>query len=74
MTGHLGAGARAELLGSLDAGMVPRVEACLRAVRGGVFAARGIDGRGPHAVLARLLAAPDDESVGTTVTVNEEDR
>lgn len=74
LTSHLGADALAELLGSLDAGMIPKMEACLRAVRGGVFAAQVIDGREPHAVLARLLAAPDDESVGTTVTVNEEDR
>ena len=34
-----------ELLPSLESGMVPKMEACLRAVRGGVAAAHVIDGR-----------------------------
>jgi acetylglutamate kinase len=62
----------AGLLPSLDAGMIPKMEACLRAVRGGVAAAHVIDGREPHAVLARLLSPGEDESLGTTVEPGEE--
>ncbi|MGV9710031.1 acetylglutamate kinase [Gordonia sp. NPDC003424] len=53
-----------DLLGSLDAGMVPKMEACLRAVTGGVAQADVIDGRIPHSVLAQLLTSA---STGTTV-------
>ncbi len=74
LTTHISTDELAELLGSLDSGMIPKMEACLRAVRGGVRAAHVIDGREPHAVLARLLAREGDEAVGTTVTVTEEDR
>ena len=54
----------AALLPQLDAGMIPKMEACLRAVTGGVNQAQVIDGRSPHAVLAQLLTS---SSVGTTV-------
>ncbi|WP_043456503.1 acetylglutamate kinase [Gordonia polyisoprenivorans] len=54
----------AKLLPRLDSGMVPKMEACLRAVTGGVGAAHVIDGRVPHAVLAELLTS---SSAGTTV-------
>ncbi len=57
--------ALAELLPSLDAGMVPKMEACLRAVRGGVPTAHVIDGRQPHSVLLELLT---EEGIGTMVT------
>lgn len=43
------------LLPTLEAGMVPKMEACLRAVRGGVGVARVIDGRVPHSVLEALF-------------------
>ncbi|MFM9379401.1 acetylglutamate kinase [Gordonia sp. VNK21] len=52
------------LLPTLDSGMVPKMEACLRAVQSGVAAAHVIDGRRPHAVLASLLTA---STAGTTV-------
>ncbi|MEE4025909.1 acetylglutamate kinase [Gordonia sp. PKS22-38] len=55
------------LLGSLDSGMVPKMEACLRAVTGGVGAAHVIDGRVPHSVIAQLLTA---SSTGTTVVAD----
>ncbi|MBE7195143.1 MAG: acetylglutamate kinase, partial [Gordonia polyisoprenivorans] len=57
-------GELAALLPSLESGMVPKMEACLRAVTGGVGAAHVIDGRVPHAVLAELLTS---SSAGTTV-------
>ncbi|MFT4200166.1 acetylglutamate kinase [Gordonia sp. (in: high G+C Gram-positive bacteria)] len=66
LTAHIDADDLEQLLPALDSGMIPKMEACLRAVRGGVAAAHVIDGREPHAVLARLLAA-DGESLGTTV-------
>jgi acetylglutamate kinase len=40
------------LLPSLSDGMVPKMEACLRVVRGGVPRAHVLDGRVPHALLA----------------------
>lgn len=54
----------AELLPSLESGMVPKVEACLRAVEGGVPAAHIIDGRVEHCVLVELLT---NEGAGTKV-------
>jgi acetylglutamate kinase len=53
-----------ELLPSLSTGMVPKMAACLRAVRGGVPKAHIIDGRVPHAVLVEVFT---DEGVGTEV-------
>ncbi|QRY64386.1 acetylglutamate kinase [Gordonia sp. PDNC005] len=57
----------AALLPSLDAGMVPKMEACLRAVESGIGAAHVIDGREPHAVLAALLTA---STAGTSVVAD----
>jgi acetylglutamate kinase len=58
----------AELLPSLDAGMVPKMEACLRAVRGGVPSAHVIDGRLEHSVLLELFTG---EGIGTMVHEGE---
>ena len=55
----------AKLLPGLSTGMVPKMEACLRAVRGGVPRAHVLDGRLPHALLLELVT---DEGVGTMVT------
>ena len=52
----------AELLPSLEEGMVPKIEACLRAVTAGVPSAHVIDGRVEHCVLSGLFG-----STGTTV-------
>jgi acetylglutamate kinase len=52
------------MLPSLEAGMAPKMEACLRAVRGGVGRAHVIDGRVPHAVLLEVFTS---EGVGTMV-------
>jgi acetylglutamate kinase len=54
----------AALLPELSAGMVPKMEACLRAVRGGVPQAHVLDGRVPHAVLLEVFT---DSGVGTMV-------
>jgi acetylglutamate kinase len=52
------------LLPTLEAGMIPKVEACLRAVIGGVPSAHVIDGRVKHCVLVELFT---DEGAGTKV-------
>ena len=52
------------LLPELSSGMVPKMEACLRAVRGGVPRAHVLDGRVPHSLLLELFT---DEGVGTMV-------
>jgi acetylglutamate kinase len=53
-----------ELLPTLDAGMVPKMEACLRAVKGGVPAAHVVDGRVPHSILLEVFTS---EGFGTMV-------
>ena len=57
-------GELAELLPNLESGMVPKMEACLRAVNGGVPSAHVIDGRVEHCVLVELFT---DEGTGTKV-------
>ncbi|MDG5769268.1 acetylglutamate kinase [Mycolicibacterium fortuitum] len=53
-----------QLLPRLESGMVPKIEACLRAVAGGVPSAHVIDGRVEHCVLVELFT---DEGTGTKV-------
>ncbi len=53
-----------KLLPSLVAGMVPKMEACLRAVRGGVGQAHIIDGRVPHSILTEIFTS---SGIGTMV-------
>ncbi len=50
------------------AGMIPKVEACARAVRAGVARAHILDGRVPHALLLELFT---DGGVGTMVVAPE---
>jgi acetylglutamate kinase len=54
----------AQLLPSLSSGMVPKMEACLRAVEGGVPRAHVLDGRVPHALLLEIFTS---EGIGTMV-------
>ncbi len=63
--------ALAELMPSLDSGMVPKMQACHDAVTGGVPRATVVDGREPHAVLLELFTA---EGVGTQVLPGVETR
>ncbi|KAA0084147.1 acetylglutamate kinase [Mycolicibacterium sp. P9-64] len=53
-----------ELLPTLESGMVPKIEACLRAVAGGVPSAHVVDGRVEHCVLVELFT---DDGSGTKV-------
>ena len=52
------------MLPALASGMVPKMEACLRAVRGGVPKAHVVDGRVPHALLVEVFTS---EGIGTQV-------
>ena len=52
------------MLPSLSAGMIPKMAACLHAVRGGVPQAHVLDGRLPHAVLLEIFT---DSGIGTMV-------
>ncbi|MFI2752605.1 acetylglutamate kinase [Cellulomonas sp. P22] len=66
----------ADLLPSLDSGMRPKMEACWRAVEGGVGRAHVIDGRAAHAILVEVFTSdgigtmvlPDDEPVPSPFT------
>ena len=53
-----------ELLPGLRSGMIPKMEACLRAVEGGVPRAHVLDGRVAHALLVEVFT---DEGIGTMV-------
>jgi acetylglutamate kinase len=53
--------------GAATSGMVPKVEACTRAVRAGVSRAHILDGRVPHALLLEIFT---DEGVGTMVSTD----
>ncbi|HLX88565.1 MAG TPA: hypothetical protein VKR22_08955, partial [Acidimicrobiales bacterium] len=50
--------------GAAGGGMVPKAEACIRAVSAGVRRAHILDGRVPHALLLEVFT---DEGVGTMV-------
>ena len=64
LTSEIDADALEKLLPSLEAGMVPKMEACLRAVRGGVPAAHVVDGRVAHSTLLEVFTS---EGIGTMV-------
>lgn len=59
-----------KLLPQLSAGMVPKMEACLRAVRGGVPQAHVIDGRVAHSILLEVFTS---EGFGTMVVPTSSD-
>ncbi|WGX94439.1 acetylglutamate kinase [Nocardioides sp. L-11A] len=62
--GEISPEALEEILPSLASGMIPKMSACLQAVRDGVKRATVVDGRQAHAVLLELFT---DEGVGTQV-------
>jgi acetylglutamate kinase len=61
---EINAGELAKLLPSLASGMVPKMEACLRAVTAGVPRATVLDGRELHALLLEIFTT---EGIGTMV-------
>jgi acetylglutamate kinase len=61
---QLDSGDLEKLLPSLSAGMIPKMEACLTAVKGGVPRAHVLDGRLNHAILLEIFT---DSGIGTMV-------
>ncbi|MEY4437199.1 MAG: hypothetical protein RL100_663 [Actinomycetota bacterium] len=53
-----------ELLPKLESGMIPKMQACLKAVQGGVPSSHVIDGRTPHSILLEIFTV---SGVGTIV-------
>ena len=58
-----------DLLTTVDAGMIPKLEACVRAVEGGVPQAHVVDGRQPHSLLLEVFTS---EGIGTMVLPDTE--
>ena len=56
-----------QMLPSLESGMIPKMQACLQAVIGGVPRAHVIDGRTPHSILLEIFT---QTGVGTLVVPN----
>ena len=52
--------------GVIDSGMIPKVEACLESLRGGVRKTHMIDGRLKHSLLLEIYT---DRGVGTEITL-----
>ena len=50
--------------GTISEGMLPKVQACLNALEGGVKKAHVIDGRTPHAILLEVFT---DKGIGTEI-------
>ena len=61
--------------GDIDKGMIPKLQSCVEALRGGVFRAHIINGTTPHSLLLELLT---DTGLGTvmhsTMESYEQDR
>lgn len=64
LVSEIGTGELSELLPKLESGMVPKMEACLRAVVGGVPQAHIIDGRRAHSILIEVFTS---QGIGTMV-------
>lgn len=54
--------------GAIDGGMIPKVEACIRALSGGAAKAHIIDGRQAHSLLLEIFT---DTGIGTEVVKGE---
>jgi acetylglutamate kinase len=66
---QLSVSAAADLLTRVDAGMRPKLEACVRAVTDGVPQAHIIDGRQPHSLLLEVFTS---EGIGTMIVPDNE--
>jgi acetylglutamate kinase len=60
-------GAKA-LMETVDAGMIPKLEACVRAVEQGVPQAHVVDGRQPHSLLLEVFTS---EGIGTMIVPDQ---
>lgn len=59
-----------ELLTRVDEGMIPKLEACIRAVEEGVPQAHVVDGRKPHSLLLEIFTS---EGIGTVIEPDDEE-
>ncbi len=50
--------------GIVEGGMIPKIECCINALKGGVASAHIIDGRVPHSLLLEIFT---DEGIGTMI-------
>ena len=64
LVSELSASELEELLPDLESGMIPKMQACLNAVQGGVSKAHIIDGRVPHSILLEVFTP---SGIGTLV-------
>ena len=64
LIGQAGAERVREAMPSLQGGMLPKLEACVRAIDDGVSAAHILDGRTPHSLLLELFT---DAGIGTKI-------
>ncbi|MEI3866302.1 acetylglutamate kinase [Microbacterium sp. CCNWLW134] len=64
LVSHVTSSALREILPTLESGMIPKMQACLEAVEGGVETAAIIDGRVPHSVLVEIFTS---NGIGTEV-------
>ncbi len=60
-----------ELVTRVDEGMIPKLEACIRAVEAGVPRAHVVDGRQPHSLLLEVFTS---EGIGTMIMPDGEPR
>ena len=51
--------------GTISGGMIPKIEACVHAVRSGAASAHMLNGTIPHVLLLELFT---DEGIGTMIT------
>lgn len=66
LVSHLTSTELREMLPGLESGMIPKMQACLEAVEGGVETAAIIDGRVPHSVLVEIFTS---KGIGTEVVL-----
>jgi acetylglutamate kinase len=64
LVSHLTSSELRAMLPRLESGMIPKMQACLDAVDGGVDTAAIIDGRQPHSVLVEIFT---EQGIGTEV-------
>ena len=66
LVSHLTSTELRAMLPQLESGMIPKMQACLEAVEGGVETAAIIDGRVPHSVLVEIFTS---KGIGTEVVL-----
>jgi acetylglutamate kinase len=64
LIGRIGVEELRDMIGGLQTGMRPKMEACMRAIDGGVNQAHIIDGRKPHSILNEIFTSA---GIGTMV-------